>query len=136
MKIIIISPTYNEIENIEPMINELEKERQALPNHQLELLYVDDNSPDGTAKLIKSFQKKHSWIKLLERPHKQGLGAAYAAGIKYAIDQLKADAFIEFDADFQHNPADIKRLVHALDQGYDYVIGSRYERGGSTPKKW
>ena len=64
------------------------------------------------------------------------MGTAYLTGIKYAIDQLKADAFLEFDGDGQHDPKDIKRLVAELDNGYDYIIGSRYVLGGSIPEEW
>lgn len=136
MNIIVISPTYNERENVLKLVPELRDEFKLVKNHQLQVLFVDDSSPDGTARVVKDFQKKYPWVKLLERSKKDGLGAAYAAGIKHAIRKLHADAVIEFDADFQHDPKDIKRLVQAFDEGFDYVIASRYVKGGSIPKQW
>ncbi len=136
MNIVVISPTYNERENIKLLIPILEKEFEKISNHRMMVLFVDDNSPDGTASEIIKFQKKFSWVKLLQREKKQGLGMAYAAGMKYAVEELKADAFIEFDADMQHKPEDIKRLVAEFDNGYDYVIASRYVSGGSIPSDW
>ena len=79
--------------------------------------------------------KKWKNIELL-LGHKKGLGAAYIRGMQHAMEKMHADAVIEFDADFQHDPHDIPRLVEAMDQGYDYVIGSRYIKGGSIPKEF
>jgi len=136
MKIVVISPTYNEKENIEKMIPVLEEEVfPKIKNHEMALLIPDDNSPDGTAEVVTSFMKKWKNIYLL-RGEKNGLGEAYIRGMKYAMDELKADAVIEFDADFQHDPHDIPRLIAELDNGADYVIGSRYIPGGSIPKEW
>ncbi len=136
MNIVVISPTYNERENVKILIPILEKEFGKIGKHKMMVLFVDDNSPDGTANKISKFQKKFDWVKLLKREKKQGLGMAYAAGMKYAVEKLKADAFIEFDADMQHKPEDIKRLVAEFDKGYDYVIASRYIKGGSIPSDW
>ncbi len=136
MNITAIIPTYNEYDNINQIIQALDQVRHQLTHHKFEVLFVDDSSPDGTAELIKKHQKAHPWIHLLLRPQKQGLGAAYAAGMRYAMAKLKADALIELDGDFQHDPRDIKRLVAEFDQGYDYVIASRYINGGSIPPGW
>jgi dolichol-phosphate mannosyltransferase len=136
MKIVIIIPTYNERTNIEKMIPVLEQE--VFPNlkqHSMQILVVDDSSPDGTADVVKTFMKKWSNIALLSGK-KNGLGAAYIRGMKYAMDSMQADAVMEFDSDFQHKPSDIPRLIAALDDGADYVIGSRYMKGGSIPKEW
>lgn len=136
MKIVVISPTYNEKENIEKMIPVLEEEVfPKVKNHEMVLLIPDDNSPDGTADVIRGFMKKWKNIYLLEGK-KNGLGAAYVRGMKYAMNELKADAVIEFDADFQHDPHDIPRLIAEMDNGADYVIGSRYIPGGSIPEEW
>ena len=99
-------------------------------------LYVDDSSPDGTAKLVEAGQKKYEWLHLLVNPQKGGLGAAYAAGMTYAMAKLNADYMMEFDGDFQHPPECIPAMVEQIDKGYDYVIGSRYVPGGSIPKSW
>jgi dolichol-phosphate mannosyltransferase len=136
MKIVIIIPTYNERANIEKMIPVLEKDIfPKIKNHSLSILVVDDNSPDGTADAVRDFRKKWHTIELLTG-EKSGLGAAYVRGMKYAMDTMHADCVMEFDSDFQHNPHDIPRMIQALDDGADYVIGSRYIPGGSIPKEW
>ena len=136
MKIIVIIPTYNEKDNIKPLIQAINKQRKQIKNHQLEVLFVDDTSPDKTYQIIQNQQKKYPWVHLLLNKQKQGLGVAYVKGMRHAIAKLKAQAFIEMDADFQHNPEEIKSLINAMDQGADYVIGSRYIKGGSIPKEW
>src|SRR5882724_584809 len=136
MKIVIMLPTYNEKTNVGKMIPLLEDEvLPKIKNHDMELLVVDDNSPDGTSDVVKKFMEKWKNIKLLTG-EKNGLGAAYVRGMHYAMDVLKADAVLEFDADFQHDPHDIPRLISAMDEGADYVIGSRYIQGGAIPKEW
>jgi len=136
MKIIIIIPTYNEKENIKKMIFYLEKEIfPKIKQHEMGLLIVDDNSPDGTAGVVKEVMKKYKNIYLLAG-EKEGLGVAYVRGMKYAMKKLSAGWVVEMDADFQHNPDDLLPMIRATDQGYDYVIGSRYVAGGSIPKEW
>jgi dolichol-phosphate mannosyltransferase len=136
MKIVIILPTYNEKDNISRMLPLLEEEiLPQIKGHDVHLLVVDDTSPDGTAEVVEDFMKKWKNIELLSGD-KKGLGAAYVRGMKYAMDEMGADAVMEFDSDFQHNPHDIPRLVKAMDDGADYVIGSRYMEGGSIPKEW
>ena len=136
MKIVIIIPTYNEKTNIEKMIPVLEQEiSPQITSHAMHILIVDDNSPDGTADVVKSYMQKWDNIELLSGT-KNGLGAAYIRGMKYAMEHMHADAVMEFDADFQHKPSDIPRLIAAMDEGADYVIGSRYINGGSIPKEW
>lgn len=136
MKIVVILPTYNEKVNIEKLIPLLEEDIfPQIKNHEMNLLVVDDNSPDGTAQEVKKFIRKWKNIELLEGS-KEGLGAAYVKGMHYAMDKMNASAIMEFDADFQHDPADIPRLIKAMDEGADYVIGSRYVPGGAIPKEW
>lgn len=136
MKIVVIIPTYNERSNIEKMIPILENEVfPKIKNHQMMILIVDDKSPDGTADVVATFIKKWHNIELLTG-EKNGLGAAYVRGMLYAINKMEADAVMEFDSDFQHNPHDIPRLIKAMDEGADYIIGSRYIKGGSIPKEW
>ncbi len=107
-----------------------------IKNHDMQLLYVDGNSPDGTADIVREKQKKYPWLHLLVETKKEGLGRAYAKAMVYAIKELKADYLMEFDSDFQHPPADIPKMVAEIDHGYDYIIGSRYIPGGSIPKAW
>lgn len=136
MKIVVISPTYNEKINISKMIPVLEEEVfPKITDHSMYLLIVDDKSPDGTGDVVREYMKKWENIELLEG-EKNGLGSAYIRGMEYAIGQMQADAVIEFDADFQHDPFDIPRLVAAVNDDTDYVIGSRYIKGGQIPKEW
>ena len=129
-------PTYNEAVNIKKMIQELVgKEFAKIKKVEMNLLVVDDNSPDGTGKIVKDYMKKFANLHLLTG-EKQGLGMAYVRGMRYAMDKLGADAVIEMDADFQHDPKYVKQLVEEYVNGADYVIGSRYVKGGSIPKGW
>src|SRR5947209_2500568 len=115
MKIIIIIPTYNERLNIEKMIPLLEKDIfPTIENHHLFILIDDDTSLDVTAEHVKEFAKKWHNIELLSG-EKKGLGAAYVRGMKYAMDKMNADAVMEFDSYFQHNPHDRRRLISAMD---------------------
>ena len=122
MKALLIIPTYNERENISRIIS-IVLEKQA----ELEVLIVDDNSPDGTAQIVKDMMASESRIHILERPGKMGLGSAYVQGFKYALDK-GYDFILEMDADFSHNPDDVPRLIAAA-QSKDLVIGSRYCNG-------
>lgn len=136
MRIVVIMPTYNERKNIGRMVDVLFKEEfPKITRHEMNLLVVDDNSPDRTGEVVRGKMAKYKNLHLLVG-QKQGLGYAYIRGMKYAMEELKADAVIEMDADFQHNPADVKRLVKALDGGADVAIGARYVKGGSIPKEW
>jgi dolichol-phosphate mannosyltransferase len=101
----------------------------------MQILVVDDSSPDGTADVVRAQQRSSPNVHLLEGK-KQGLGAAYIRGMRFALDELEADAVFEMDADFSHDPADVPRLVAALEQGADFVIGSRYVSGGTIPREW
>lgn len=136
MKIVVVIPTYNEAKNIGRMLDILVgREFPKIKNHKMEILVVDSRSPDGTEAVVRQQMKKYKQVHLLSTD-KGGLGADYVKGFKYAMENLKADAVMEFDADFQHDPADIKRLVAAADAGADYVIGSRYIPGGAIPTEW
>ncbi len=129
-------PAYNEAENIGPMIEELfDKEFPQIKNADMHLLVVDDYSPDGTGDIVKKYQSKYPNLHLFQK-QKEGLGWAYIRGMQYAMSQLQADAVMEMDADFQHPPRFVKDMVAAYLNGADYVIGSRYIKGGSIPKEW
>lgn len=135
-KVVVVIPTYNERKNTEKMIEVLAVEFSKIKNHQMHLLYVDDTSPDKTYEAVRERAKKYPWLHLLLNKEKRGLGVAYAKGFQYAMKELKADFVMEFDADFQHRPDEIKNLVDKIDEGYEYIIGSRYIPGGSIPKEW
>jgi dolichol-phosphate mannosyltransferase len=119
---LVVVPTYNERDNVEELVGRL------LNLHGLDILFVDDGSPDGTAQLIEVAASSSSRINLLTRPSKQGLGTAYVAGFKWGLAR-DYEALVQMDADFSHNPADVPRLLAALADA-DLVIGSRYIEGG------
>ena len=131
MKVTIIIPTYNERENIGPLLEAL---RRAVSCANT-VLVVDDNSPDGTQEIVRREMKKWDNIRMITG-EKRGLGAATVRGMRYAIEKLKAEVVVTMDADFSHNPEDVERLLAEIDRGADYVIGSRYIPGGSIPADW
>ncbi len=134
MKIVVILPTYNEKDNIALIIRALQEQFRKIP-HAMNILVVDDNSPDGTAEIVRNECKTASNVFLITG-EKQGLGAAYVRGMKYALVRLHADVVMEMDADFSHKPEDVPRLIEAVDRGADFVIGSRYVPGGKIPADW
>jgi dolichol-phosphate mannosyltransferase len=134
MKIIIIIPTFNECGNIGALVRALLEQFKNI-QHDLHILAVDDNSPDGTADVIRSLQVGNDNVHLLSGK-KAGLGTAYIRGMKHALHVLLADLVFEMDADFSHKPEDIPRLLSEIEAGADFVIGSRYASGGSIPKNW
>ena len=135
-KAIIIIPTYNEAGNLARTLKKLSQVFQKINDWQMQILVVDDNSPDGTAQVVKKLQKKYSFLKLLLNKEKNGLGAAYLKGMDQAFNQLEADLVFEFDADLSHDPHKIPEMLKRIDQGSDLVLGSRYIKGGSIPENW
>ena len=124
MKTVVVIPTYDEKDNVEPMARAL-----LAVDGSLEILFVDDNSPDGTGDVIERLVGKDPRIFCLHRERKEGLAKAYLAGFRRAIE-LGADRIVQMDCDFSHNPGDVPRL---LAEDADLVIGSRYVKGGATP---
>ena len=121
---IVLIPTYNEKENISKII-----EAVMGLEHQFDILVIDDNSPDGTAAIVEDIMTREPRVHILKRAGKQGLGTAYIAGFKWAIEH-KYDYIIEMDADFSHNPNDLIPLRAACaEEGADVSIGSRYITG-------
>lgn len=122
---LVVIPTYNEKENIERLVRNIFSLQRAF-----DILVVDDNSPDETAAAVKKLQQEfEERLFLLERSGKLGLGTAYIAGFRWALERDYAYIF-EMDADFSHNPNDLIRLYNACDrEGFDLAIGSRYVRG-------
>ena len=115
-------PTYNERENIEPML-------RALAGRGVRVLVIDDNSPDGTGEIADRLSRELDFVDVLHRARKEGLGPAYLAGFRRALGD-GAELVIEMDCDFSHSPDDIPRLIAAAEEA-DLVIGSRYVEGGS-----
>ena len=125
MKTLVISPTYNEIKNIELLVKAI---LDSYPD--FELLIVDDNSPDGTSNKVKTLQKTYKNLHLEIRQKKSGLGTAYIHGFQWALSR-DYDKVVQMDADLSHNPEDVSMMVDHLDN-YDLVIGSRYIKGISV----
>jgi len=128
-KNLVIIPTYNEKENIHAILDAV----MELPS-KFHVLVVDDGSPDGTADLVKEKQKEFPQIHIHERSGKLGLGTAYIAGFKWALER-DYEFIFEMDADFSHKPKDLERLLKACQDGADMSIGSRYVPGGDV-KNW
>jgi dolichol-phosphate mannosyltransferase len=125
MKTLVVIPTYNERENIAAIVPAV---FQATPD--VEILVVDDNSPDGTQEVVRELQARFPKVHLLGRKGKEGLGRAYIAGFKWALDH-GFEAVIEMDADWSHRPEDLAKLVKAIPD-YDFVVGSRWVDGGAV----
>ena len=152
MKTIVVIPTYDEKDNVRKMASAILSANfnTSTPQHlntcSLELLFVDDNSPDGTGEVIEEMMRSEPRIHCLHREKKEGLGRAYVAGFAKAIE-LGADLIIQMDCDFSHDPKDIPRMIEAITTPVelkhptpqhlktcpDLVIGSRYVKGGDTP---
>jgi dolichol-phosphate mannosyltransferase len=145
MKAVVVIPTYNEAGSIGEMLDYLctktfpairSKKGGLSGDWEMEVLVVDDSSPDGTGKIVRDKSAIYPEIHLLERTAKTGIGSAYLDGFRYAMEKLHADYVFEMDGDFQHPPETILPALKALEEGYDYVIGSRKIKGGSNPKGW
>ena len=125
MRSLVIVPTYNEVENIDRLVERL---FAGSAGHEIELLIVDDSSPDGTAEKVEALQADDPRIHLTQRPQRLGLASAYVAGFRWGLER-GYEAVVEMDADLSHDPADVGRLLDALTEA-DLVIGSRYVPGG------
>ncbi len=124
-RVTVVVPTYNELENLADL-------SRAVVAHGYNLLIVDDASPDGTGRLADELATADPSISVIHRAAKQGLGPAYGEAFDLLLEG-DTEVVIEMDADFSHDPADLPRLVEAIDAGADMAIGSRYVPGGSTP---
>lgn len=124
-QVTVVVPTYNERENLDDIV-------RAVMAHGYRVMVVDDSSPDGTGEIADGLAEGHEKVSVLHRTSKQGLGPAYAAAFDQLLDG-DSDVIIEMDADFSHDPADLPRLLEAIEAGADLVIGLRYVPGGDTP---
>jgi dolichol-phosphate mannosyltransferase len=127
---VVCLPTYNERENLEPMLRAL---GGVLDTERDRVLVIDDSSPDGTGELADRLAEEFRWVEVLHRGVKEGLGPAYVAGFRHALAQ-GAELVLEMDCDFSHDPADVPRLIAAAADA-DLVLGSRYAKGGGT-RNW
>ena len=124
---VVCLPTYNERENLEPMVRAL---GEVLPEGAA-VLVIDDNSPDGTGEIADRLAAELPWVDVLHRPRKEGLGRAYVDGFRQVLAS-GAELVLEMDCDFSHDPADVARLIAAVEEGADLALGSRYVPGGGT----
>jgi dolichol-phosphate mannosyltransferase len=131
----LILPTYNESENLERMIDAASEVLERAAPEGFAILVADDSSPDGTGEIADRLAERHQWMHVLHRGKKEGIGPAYVAGFKYALEH-GADYVMEMDCDFSHDPADLQRLLAAVDRGSggdaDLALGSRYVQGGGV----
>ncbi|HVS85198.1 MAG TPA: polyprenol monophosphomannose synthase, partial [Gaiellaceae bacterium] len=127
MKATVCLPTYNERENLEKMV-------RALADKGVNVLVVDDGSPDGTGEIADRLAAELGYVEVLHRAEKEGIGPAYLAAFKHVL-QGDSDLILEMDCDFSHDPADVPRLIAACEAGADLALGSRYVPGGGT-RNW
>ncbi|HEY3541533.1 MAG TPA: polyprenol monophosphomannose synthase [Gaiellaceae bacterium] len=121
-------PTYNERENLEKMV-------RALGTHAVNVLIVDDGSPDGTGEIADRLAAELDYVRVLHRARKEGIGRAYIAAFQQLLGNDDSDLVLEMDCDFSHDPADVPRLIAACEGGADVALGSRYAPGGGT-RNW
>jgi dolichol-phosphate mannosyltransferase len=126
-KAVVCLPTYNELENLEPML-------RALGDRGVRVLVIDDNSPDGTGELADRLAQELDYVDVFHRERKEGLGPAYLAGFRRALSD-GAELVLEMDCDFSHDPNDVPRLLAAVEEGADLALGSRYVPGGGV-RNW
>ncbi|MEW6618565.1 MAG: polyprenol monophosphomannose synthase [bacterium] len=127
LRSLIIIPTYNEAENIEPLLNQIFSMKE-----NFHILVIDDNSCDGTGKIVDKLSIENTRLHVIHRPSKQGLGSAYVCGFKYALER-DFDLIFQMDADFSHDPQYLPQFLKAIEDN-DVVIGSRYSEGISVVK--
>jgi len=133
---VVILPTYNESKNIERVINKLQEVFAGIKSWKMEILVVDDTSPDKTYEIVQKLQKTQRNLHLVINKQKAGLGGAYLRGMAEVFGPLKADVAFEFDADLSHDATKIPLFLDKIDAGYDMVLGSRYISGGGIPDDW
>ncbi|MHB0868391.1 MAG: polyprenol monophosphomannose synthase [Chloroflexota bacterium] len=129
MRCLVVVPTYNERDNLGELVT-----RTLEQGEMLDVLVVDDNSPDGTGELADELASRLSRVKVLHRAGRMGLGTAYVAGFRYGLAE-GYDFLFEMDADFSHDPAYLTRFLHKVEEGYDVVVGSRNIAGGGV-RNW
>jgi len=128
----IVLPAYQEAQNLAILLPRIFAQQEKIPTHELHVLVVDDNSPDGTQALVADWQKKYPCLHLL-RGEKRGLGIAYQRGMAHAMAGLHPDLILEMDADLQHDPDLLPKFIQLCNEGHSLVIGSRFAPGGATP---
>lgn len=132
---VIVLPTYNEAKNIAEMLQKISQVTEKIHNWSIHVLVVDSKSPDQTADIVQKLQKKYNNLSLL-KTEKEGLGKAYIRGFDHAIQTMNPYILFEMDSDLSHDPNDIPKFLKKIEEGADFVVGSRYIPGGSIPSNW
>jgi dolichol-phosphate mannosyltransferase len=130
----LILPTYNEAENLQAIVTAAGEVLAGAAPDGFRVLVVDDGSPDGTGQIADGLAAEREWVQVLHRAEKNGIGPAYLAGFRHALDH-GAGCVMEMDSDFSHDPADLARLLAAVHAGADLALGSRYVPGGGV-REW
>ncbi len=131
-KALVVIPTYNERENVRPLLERLSAVRRSSTEAEIEVLFVDDSSPDGTGDAVKEAMAEYHFVHLRTRPVKEGIGRAYLDGFSFALEELNPSIFVQMDGDLQHPPELIPDLVRSVLGGADVALASRRVRGGKT----
>ena len=130
MKLAIVIPTYNEAETIPSLISELfEKIKQLV--EKLDILIIDDSSPDGTADIVRELGTKYEKITVIQRPKKMGLGAAYKEGFRHVLEKLDSELVLQMDADHSHQPSEIPNMLEKI-KNFDFLVASRHVEGSDV----
>lgn len=136
MKLVVVIPTFNEKDNIGRLLHRVSGVLQGVRGWTWNILVVDDSSPDGTAEVVRERARRSRRIHLIEGRKKTGLGAAYLAGMREAFGKFNADVVVTMDADLSHDPKYLAEFLKKIEEGFDFVVGSRYISGGSVAKGW
>lgn len=131
-KAVVVVPTYNERENVRPLIERISAMRRSEREVDIEVLFVDDSSPDGTGDEVKQAMSRYEFVHLLTRPKKEGIGRAFLDGFRFALERFDPAVVVQMDGDLQHPPEIIPELIHSVLEGADVAIASRKVKGGMT----
>jgi len=128
----VVVPTYNERENVMPLIERISAVRRSTREVDIEVLFVDDSSPDGTGEAVKEATGQYDFVHLLTRPKKEGIGRAFLDGFRFALERFDPAVVVQMDGDLQHPPEIIPELIHTVLDGADVALASRKVEGGKT----
>ena len=131
-KAVVVVPTYNERENVRPLIERISAVRRSEREVDVEVLFVDDSSPDGTGEEVREAMDQYDFVHLLTRQKKEGIGRAFLDGFRFALERFDPTVMVQMDGDLQHPPEIIPELVHSVLGGADVAIASRKVEGGKT----
>ena len=131
-KAVVVVPTYNERENVMPLIERISAVRRSTREVDIEVLFVDDSSPDGTGEAVKEATGQYDFVHLLTRPKKEGIGRAFLDGFRFALERFDPAVVVQMDGDLQHPPEIIPELIHTVLDGADVALASRKVEGGKT----